>query len=115
MIKNILMNQHYCGDLVQKGYRCGGNIKHGEIILCQQINCVRKRTHIIQSDFKELLQSFQDTDFMKTLLTKLDTKKKKFQNELYKTEEEIDSQKQKKLSIAICILRRQLQKRNWMN
>lgn len=104
--KHLFTNMLYCKECEksmwykanQKGYRCGGNIKHG-IAFCTNKLAIREKElqHIIQTDLKELFQSFQDNAIMASLINKLQTKKRQIQNELTATETEIDFLKKKKL------------------
>ncbi|MCM3735782.1 hypothetical protein M3215_08110 [Bacillus cytotoxicus] len=82
----------------QKGYCCGGNIKNG-IAFCTNKLDIREKElqHIIQTDLKELFQSFQDNAIMASIINKLQTKKRQIQNELTTTEIEIDFLKEKRL------------------
>ncbi|PHE82685.1 hypothetical protein COF80_27045 [Bacillus toyonensis] len=51
---------------------------------------------MLQTDLKELFQSFQDNAIIASLINKLKEKKRQIQNELTATEAEIDFLKKKK-------------------
>ena len=105
--KHLFTNILYCEDCSkgmwfkanQKGYRCGGNIKHGDTF-CLNKTVVREKelAHIIQEDLQILFQSFQDEIYMKSLLDKLNSKKRQLQNDLLKVETRINTQRQNKLN-----------------
>lgn len=82
----------------QKGYRCGGNLRHGDTF-CMNKVAVREKelVHIIMNDLKPLYNTLKEESFVQTLLKKLNNKKHQIQKELQKTQSEIDALKQKKL------------------
>jgi site-specific DNA recombinase len=82
----------------QRGYRCGGNIKHGDTFCLNRVVVREKELkNIIQEDLQELFQSFQDETFINSLLNKLNTKKRQIQNEIQKIEKQIGNLRKKKL------------------
>ncbi|MCM3361280.1 recombinase family protein [Niallia sp. MER TA 168] len=71
----------------QKGYRCGGNIKHGDTF-CENRVVIREKEleNIIIEDLQELFKSIQDDEFLRSLQKRLDQKKFLINNELKKIE-----------------------------
>ncbi|MGG0175208.1 recombinase family protein [Gottfriedia acidiceleris] len=71
----------------QKGYRCGGNIKHGDTF-CENRVVIREKElkHIIIKDLQELFRSIQDDKFLRSLQKRLDKKIFLIKNELTKIE-----------------------------
>lgn len=104
--KHLFTNLLYCEECKkgmwykanQKGYRCGGNIRHGDTF-CVNNNAVREREliSIIMNDLKPLYNTFKEESFVKNLMKKLNKKKHQLQTELEKNQSEIDALKQKKL------------------
>ena len=82
----------------QHGYRCGGNIKHGDCF-CKNRLPIREGElkEIIEEDLRELFKSFLDESFAATLTTKLETKKQLIMQEIAAVEDAIDQLQNKKL------------------
>ena len=82
----------------QRGYRCGGNIKHGDCFCTNRLP-IREGDlkEIIEEDLRELFKSFQDESFTTTLTTKLETKKQQILREISTVEQSIDQLRNKKL------------------
>jgi site-specific DNA recombinase len=80
LFTNILFCEHCQKGMLykanQKGYRCGGNIKHGDSF-CENRVVIRERElkHIILEDLKESFHSIQDDKFLKSLQLRLNRKK----------------------------------------
>ncbi|WP_400245559.1 recombinase family protein [Niallia sp. JL1B1071] len=69
----------------QKGYRCGGNIKHGDTFCLNRVVIREKELkNTILEDLQELFASIQDEQFIKSLQKRLDQKKVSITNELTK-------------------------------
>jgi len=83
----------------QKGYRCGGNIRHGERF-CLNKNPLRSRDleQVISRDIKDLFQIFKDESLMRSLENKINTKKHQIQEKLRNSEKKIFSLEKKKRS-----------------
>lgn len=104
--KNLFTNILYCEDCKkgmwykknQKGYRCGGNLRHGHVF-CTNKTIVREKDleQIIMDDLKPLYETLKNEKFISSLLKKLETKKHQFQKDLEQIQTEIDDIKQKKL------------------
>jgi site-specific DNA recombinase len=60
----------------QKGYKCGGHIRHGDTF-CPNKTVIREvdLKHIIQEDLQKIFKSIQDEKFILSLKKKLDQKK----------------------------------------
>ena len=105
--KHLFTNTLFCEDCQkgmwykanQKGYRCCGNIKHGDTF-CQNKTVVREKelAHIIQEDLQTLFHSFQNESYLKDLLDKLDNKQRQLKNDLQKVETQLNTQRQNKLN-----------------
>jgi site-specific DNA recombinase len=82
----------------QKGYRCGGNVKHGDSF-CINKSPVREKElkHIILEDLQSLFNTLKEENFMNTLLNKLNVKKRQIIKDFKDVEAEIETQKYKKL------------------
>ncbi|PAE24741.1 hypothetical protein CHI10_11475 [Bacillus sp. 7894-2] len=81
----------------QKGYRCGGNIKHGDTFWENRVVIREKELeHIIIEDLQELFQSIQDDEFLKSLQKRLDQKKFQINNELKKIEKKSNKLRSRK-------------------
>jgi site-specific DNA recombinase len=60
----------------QKGYRCGGNIKHGDTFCVNRVIIREKELkQIIIDDLKELFQSIQDDELIRNLQKRLNQRK----------------------------------------
>lgn len=104
--KHLFTNTLYCKECQkgmwykanQKGYRCGGNLRHGNVF-CTNKTVVREKAleQIIMDDLKPLYETLKDEKFLRSLLKKLDTKKHQLQKDLEQIQTEIDDIKQKKL------------------
>ncbi|MEF7496550.1 recombinase family protein [Lysinibacillus sphaericus] len=104
--KHLFTNLLYCEECQkgmwykanQKGYRCGGNLRHGDTF-CVNKTAVREREliDVIINDLKPLYNTLKEESFVQTLLKKLSKKKHQIQIELEKTKSDIDALKQKKL------------------
>jgi site-specific DNA recombinase len=82
----------------QRGYRCGGNIKHGDTFCINRVVVREKELkNIIQEDLQNLFQSFQNESFLESLLKKLNTKKRQIQNDLQKVDKQIKDLRKRKL------------------
>jgi len=81
----------------QKGYRCGGNIKHGDTF-CSNRVVIREKDlkHTILVDLQELFESIQDEQFIKSLQKRLDQKKISITNELTKVENKANKLRSRK-------------------
>lgn len=104
--KHLFTNLLYCEDCQkglwykknQKGYRCGGNLRHGDTF-CVNKTIVREKElmHVIMEDLKPLYNTLKEESFLKSLVKKLENKKHQIQKELENVQTEIDALKQKKL------------------
>ncbi|WP_077210734.1 recombinase family protein [Bacillus dakarensis] len=104
--KHLFTNLLYCEDCQkgmwykqnQKGYRCGGNLRHGEVF-CVNKTIVREKAlvHVIMEDLKPLYNTLKEESFLKSLVKKLESKKHQIQKELENVQAEIDNLKQNKL------------------
>ncbi|MHA6261150.1 recombinase family protein [Sporosarcina sp. CAU 1771] len=107
--KHLFTNIIYCEECKksmwfkanQKGYRCGGNIKHGTTI-CHNKKPIREKElkQVIIDDLRYLLQSFQNEVFLKNLLSKLNKKKQQIQTELQDLDARIINLRKKKLEFV---------------
>nr|WP_318246141.1 recombinase zinc beta ribbon domain-containing protein [Halobacillus halophilus] len=104
--KHIFTNILYCDECHkgmwykanQKGYRCGGNIKHGTTFCLNKAPIREKElTHVILEDLEVLFDTLKDKNFMNTLVMKLDKKKQLIQKELLASQYELGKLKDKKL------------------
>ena len=85
----------------QKGYRCGGNIKHGDAY-CGNKKVIREKEleHLIIGDLKKLFINFQDDSFKDSIQKKLSMKKNSLETELLKLEDELKALRSKKMKYA---------------
>ncbi|MGO4890021.1 recombinase family protein [Anaerobacillus sp. MEB173] len=90
--KHLFTNVLYCEECQkgmwfkpnQKGYRCGGNIRHGETFCVNNVAVKEKELkHIILEDLKALFNSMREDSFMNSLLNKLNVKKNQLLKELH--------------------------------
>ncbi|MEH7110222.1 recombinase family protein [Bacillus sp. JJ1764] len=82
----------------QRGYRCGGNIKHGDTFCVNQVVVREKELkNIIHNDLKELFKSFKNESLLETLQNKLSTKKRQIKNEIEKVEKHLKDLRKRKL------------------
>ncbi|MFQ3544237.1 recombinase family protein [Halobacillus rhizosphaerae] len=104
--KHIFTNTLYCDNCKkgmwfkanQKGYRCGGNIKHGSSFCLNKVAIREKElTQVILEDLKLLFETLKDESFMNTLISKLNTKKQLIQKEVILSQNELAELKNKKL------------------
>ncbi|MGD6779979.1 recombinase family protein [Sutcliffiella horikoshii] len=74
----------------QKGYKCGGNLKHGDIF-CLNRTVIREQAlkQIILEDIQELIKSISDDQFMTSLQARLDHRKITITKELGKIENNV--------------------------
>ncbi len=81
----------------QKGYRCGGNIKHGDTF-CNNRVVIREKElkNIIVEDLQELVKSIQDDEFLRNLRKRLNQRKNLIKKELTKIENEVNNLSSKK-------------------
>ncbi|MFS0637943.1 recombinase family protein [Mesobacillus foraminis] len=104
--KHLFTNFLYCEECNkgmwykanQKGYRCGGNIKHGTHF-CQSKVAVREKElkNVILEDLKELFKTISNGSFMETMVGKLNSKKQSVQKELVSILKEIEMCRKQKL------------------
>ncbi|MCJ0931902.1 recombinase family protein [Virgibacillus halodenitrificans] len=104
--RHLFTNMLYCEDCHrgmwykanQKGYRCGGNIKHGKAFCLNKVVIREKELkHIILDDLQKLFNSIQEESFINSFLNKLNVKKRQLNKELKKIEAEVDGLRNKKL------------------
>jgi site-specific DNA recombinase len=104
--KHLFSNLLYCEDCQkgmwfkanQKGYRCGGNIKHGNSFCINKVAIREKELmHVIMSDLQKLFNTLRKDNFMNALVNKLNAKKSQLQNEQESIQNEVTKLKQKKL------------------
>ncbi|WHX25035.1 recombinase family protein [Virgibacillus halodenitrificans] len=104
--RHLFTNMLYCEDCHrgmwykanQKGYRCGGNIKHGKAFCLNKVVIREKELkHIILDDLQQLFNSIQEENFINSFLDKLNVKKRQFNKEFQKIESEVDALRNKKL------------------
>ncbi|WP_313958287.1 zinc ribbon domain-containing protein [Priestia flexa] len=98
--KHLFTNVLYCSNCGkgmwykqnQRGYRCGGNIKHGNIF-CPNRTIVREKElkYAILNDLNELTNGFSTEDLLKQVEQKLNSKQRKLQNELVQVESKINN------------------------
>ena len=82
----------------QRGYRCGGNIKHGDCFCTNRLPIREgELKEIIEEDIRELFKALEDESFAVTLTTKLESKKHQILQELTTVENSIEKLKNKKL------------------
>ena len=82
----------------QKGYRCGGNLKHGTIFCLNKAPIREKElTQVILDDLQGLFETLKDESFTSTLIKKLNTKKQLLQKDTLVIQDEIVNLKNKKL------------------
>ncbi|WP_407974654.1 hypothetical protein AB6L51_03730 [Bacillus altitudinis] len=95
IVKNV---DEACGKVNQKGYRCGGNLKYGDIY-CLNKKAVKelKLKKIVLAYLKELFQAFQDESMMKSLMKKLEQKQQEFQQEMSNVDNQIQDLRLKRL------------------
>ena len=81
----------------QKGYRCGGNIRHGERF-CLNRHPIRSidLEQVISCDIKALFQIFKDDSLMRRLENKMDAKNHQLQEKLSNAEKKISDLEKKK-------------------
>lgn len=104
--KHLFTNILYCEECQkgmwlkanQKGYRCGGNIRHGDTFCLNKVAVREKELmHVIMEDLKALFNSLKGETFLNSLLNKLNVKKRNVLKELEKAQSEIDKLRNKKL------------------
>ncbi len=82
----------------QKGYRCGGNIKHGNTFCISKVTVREKALmHVIMEDLQTLFNSLKEESFLNTLMNKLNVKKRKVLKELEAVQSDMETLKNKKL------------------
>jgi site-specific DNA recombinase len=96
--KHLFTNVLYCESCQkgmwyktnQKGYRCGGNIKHGDTFCLNRI-VIREQElkQIILEDIQELIKSISDEEIMISLKARLDHRKVSITKELAKVENNV--------------------------
>jgi site-specific DNA recombinase len=105
--KHLFTNLLYCEECHrgmwykanQKGYRCGGNLRHGNTFCVNKVIVREKELiQVIMNDLMPLYNTLKEESFVQTLLKKLNNKKHQIQKELKETQSEIDALKQKKLN-----------------
>jgi len=104
--KHLFTNILYCEEYQkgmwfkanQKGYRCGGNIRHGDTFCLNKVAVREKELmHVIMEDLKALFNSLKEETFLNSLLNKLNVKKRNILKELEKVQSEIEKLRNKKL------------------
>ncbi|MFJ8267674.1 recombinase zinc beta ribbon domain-containing protein [Peribacillus asahii] len=104
--KHLFTNIPYCEECQkgmwfkanQKGYRCGGNIRHGDTFCLNKVAVREKELmHVIMEDLKALFNSLKEETFLNSLLNKLNVKKRNILKELEKVQSEIEKLRNKKL------------------
>jgi site-specific DNA recombinase len=104
--KHMFTNILYCEECQkgmwykanQKGYRCGGNIKHGNTFCISKV-AVRENElmHVIMGDLQTLFDSLREENFLNALMNKLNVKKRTVLKEIETVQSEIATLKNKKL------------------
>lgn len=93
--KHLFTNVLYCEDCGkgmwykanQKGYRCGGNIKYGDIFCSNRVVIREKELqHIIFDDLKELVDSIKNEHLVNGLQKRLNQKKVAVKDQLLRIE-----------------------------
>ena len=91
--KHLFTNLLYCEECKrglwykanQKGYRCGGNLKHGNTFCVNKVIVREKELiHVIMDDLMPLYNTLKEESFVQTLLKKFNNKKHQIQKELEK-------------------------------
>nr|WP_223594572.1 zinc ribbon domain-containing protein [Neobacillus bataviensis] len=104
--KHLFTNILYCEECQkgmwykanQKGYRCGGNIKHGNTFCISKVTVREKALmHVIMEDLQTLFNSLKEESFLNTLMNKLNVKKRKVLKELEAVQSDMETLKNKKL------------------
>ncbi|MDP4086795.1 MAG: recombinase family protein [Bacillota bacterium] len=104
--KHLFTNILYCEECQkgmwfkanQKGYRCVGNIRHGDSFCLNKIAIREKELiQVIMEDFQSLFNSLKEETFLNMLMNKLNFKKRSVQKELEAVQFEIETLKNKKL------------------
>ncbi|MGD7046157.1 recombinase family protein [Jeotgalibacillus proteolyticus] len=96
--KHIFTNVLYCENCHkgmwyranQKGYRCGGNLKHSDAF-CRNRVVIREKEliHVILEDLQQVFKCIQDDTYIKNIQDKLKKKKLSIQKEITIVENEI--------------------------
>jgi site-specific DNA recombinase len=104
--KHLFTNILYCEECQkgmwfkanQKGYRCGGNIRHGDTFCINKVAVREKELmHVIMEDLQTLFNSLKEESFLNALMNKLNIKKRNVLKELEKVQSEIETLRNKKL------------------
>ncbi|MGD7048582.1 zinc ribbon domain-containing protein [Rossellomorea marisflavi] len=104
--KHLFTNVLYCEECNkgmwykanQKGYRCGGNIKHGSYFCVNKVAVREKELKsLILGDLRKLFNTLNNGTFMETMLSKLNSKRQSMQKELKLTTKEIEICRKQKL------------------
>ncbi|MCM3585549.1 recombinase family protein [Mesobacillus maritimus] len=104
--KHLFTNVLYCEECQkgmwykanQKGYRCGGNIKHGNSFCLNKVAVREKELmHVIMEDLQSLFDTLKEENFMNTLINRLNGKKQQIQKELHAVQTQMETLKSKKL------------------
>ncbi|MGD6874207.1 recombinase family protein [Sutcliffiella horikoshii] len=105
--KHLFTNILYCDECGkgmwykanQKGYRCGGNIRHGPSF-CPNRVAIREKEliEVIVEDLRGLFIKLKEESFKNTLLNKLNKRKQQILRDLDVTRSEIENLKAKKLN-----------------
>jgi site-specific DNA recombinase len=104
--KHIITNILYCEECQkgmwfkanQKGYRCGGNIRHGNTFCLNTVAVWEKELmHVIMVDLQSLFNSLKEENFLIAQMNKLNVKKRKVIKQLEAVQPEIETLRNKKL------------------
>jgi site-specific DNA recombinase len=104
--KHLFTNILYCEECQkgmwfkanQKGYRCGGNIRHGDSFCLSKVAIREKELmHVIMEDLQTIFNSLKEENFLNALMNKLNVKKRKVIKELEAVQSEIETLRNKKL------------------
>jgi len=91
--KHLFTNLLYCEECQrglwykanQKGYRCGGNLRHGDTFCTNKVIVREKELiHFIMNDLKPLYETLKEESFVQALLKKLHNKKHQVQKRVRK-------------------------------
>jgi site-specific DNA recombinase len=104
--KHLFTNILYCEECQkgmwfkanQKGYRCGGNIRHGYTFCLNKVAVREKELiDVIMKDLQTLFNSLKEETFLNALMNKLNIKKRNVLKQLEKVQSEIETLRNKKL------------------
>lgn len=117
--RHLFTNLLYCAECKrgmwfkanQKGYRCGGNIKHGNVF-CENHKAL-KESHLYESIVKDLALLFKELQVNNVdtvLLKQFESKKKLIKNEISNIETEIQKLNKKKIQYYDLFLEKEITK-----